>query len=127
MFLGIGYSEHLRSEDTSRGVKFFVFHQEEAFTAYTFFCSLDRFDARTEDWKSHVLADQVRIGPQLYEACMDVPIAKLAHKTLLNDFLVCSLVVGNLQSWLLRQSATLSSKRDQGLSTVLLVSYLGGW
>ena len=91
-------SKDLRAIDPWRFEELGVLHLQESLAADGLVCALDQLDALTEDGEAHLLADEVRVRPQLDQVCVHVAIAKLAHEALLNDFLVGSLVVSDVQS-----------------------------
>ena len=73
-----------------------------------------------------MLTDQVRVGSQLNQISMSVPIAELAHQTLLDHLLVRSLVVRDLQCTLLGQGTRFSGEGHRLRGNVCLVLHCGG-
>ena len=87
-----------------------VLHLQKALPTDALISPLDRLDPLTEDGQTNLLTNQVGVGSKLDQVCMDVPVAKLPDQSLLNDFLVGSLVIRYVQSRLLRQGATFTGK-----------------
>ena len=121
VLLRIRHTEHIAAEDARRRVELLVFHLEEAFAADALIRPFDRSDGGTEDWQAHVLADQVGVWPQFDQVSMGVAFAELTDETLLDDLLVVSLVVGDLQPRLLGDGGAGPGEGDLRRGDVLLV------
>lgn len=107
-------------------VELIILHHQEVLPRHRLLGALDKHRRTSNNRQAHMLTDQVRVGSQLNEAGMSVPIAKLAHQTLLDHLLVRSLVVRDLQCALLGQGTRFSGEGHCLRGSVSLVLHCGG-
>ena len=123
---GVVQAEELAGVRFLLCVELIIFHHQEVLPRHRLLGSLNQHSWTSNNRQAHMLTDQVRVGSQLNEASMSVPIAKLAHQTLLDHLLVRSLVVRDLQCTLLGQGTRFSGEGHRLRGNVCLVLHCGG-
>ena len=83
-----------------------VLHLEEVLAGHRLLRALDDVGGATENGKTHMLADQVRVRAQLDQVGVREALSKLADEALFDYLLITRLVVRNLQGTLLGERAT---------------------
>ena len=101
--LGLAHPKDLSPVDVTRRQKLFVLQSEKALAADALVGSLDRPEAVAEDREADLVADEVRVGPQIDQVGVDVAITELADKAFFDDLLVGGLVIGDVQCGFQRQ------------------------